>query len=106
MVQGVLMMKSCLFYSYCIDDYSHTSSILEGTHHFLVYDDVNVLGGSLLTIKKGAEALVVASKEICIEVNDKKLKYIVMFSDQHAEQNHNLKNGNKLFERVKQFRYS
>ena len=100
------MMKPCLLHSYNIAEYSHTSSILDGTHHFLVYaDDVNILGGTLHTINKGTGALVVASKEICIEVNDEKLKFILMFRDQHAGQNHNLKIGNKSFERVKQFRY-
>ena len=34
---------------------------LNGTHQFLVYaDDVNILGGSVDTIKKNTEALVVA----------------------------------------------
>jgi len=95
-------MKPCLLHSYRIADYYHTSNILEGTHHFLVYaDDVNLLGGSLHTIKKDTEALIVISKEICIEVNDEKLKYILMFRDQHAGQNHNLKIGNKSFDRVK-----
>src|SRR5215475_6517646 len=38
---------------------------LNGTHQFFVYaDDVNMLGGSVHAIKKKAEALVVASKEI------------------------------------------
>jgi hypothetical protein len=38
---------------------------LNGTHKILVYaDDVNILGGSIHTIKKNAEALVVASNEI------------------------------------------
>jgi hypothetical protein len=37
---------------------------LNGTHQVLVYaDDVNILEGSIHTIKKNAEALVVASKE-------------------------------------------
>ena len=37
---------------------------LNGTHQLLVYgDDVNILGGSVHTIKKNAEALVVATKE-------------------------------------------
>jgi hypothetical protein len=43
----------------------------------------------LHTIKKGTEALVVTSKETCIEVNDENLKYILMSIDQHAGQNHN-----------------
>jgi len=42
----------------------------------LVYvDDVNVLGESLNTIKEKAEALVVACKEIGLEVNAEKTRY-------------------------------
>ena len=38
---------------------------LNGTHHLLAYaDDVNILGGSVHTVRKNAEALVVATKEI------------------------------------------
>ena len=37
---------------------------LNGTHQLLAYaDDVNILGGSIHTIEKNTEALVVASKE-------------------------------------------
>jgi hypothetical protein len=35
----------------------------------------------------------------------KKTKYMVMSQDQHAEQNHNLKIGNKSFEMVEKFKY-
>ena len=52
---------------------------LDGTHQLLVYaDDVNILGGSVHTIKEKAEALIVASKEIGLEVNVDKTKYMVM----------------------------
>ena len=52
---------------------------LNGTHQLLVYaDDVNVLGGSVHIIKENAEALVVASKEIGLEINADKVKYMVM----------------------------
>jgi len=55
---------------------------LNGTHHFLVYaDDVNILGGSIHTIKENAEALVVASKENGLEVNADKTKYMVKSQD-------------------------
>jgi hypothetical protein len=46
---------------------------LNGTHQLVVYaDDVNILGGSVHAIKKDTEALVVASKEIGLEVNAEK----------------------------------
>ena len=52
---------------------------LNDTHQLLVYaDDVHVLGGSENTIKENAEALVVASKGIGLEVNADKTKYMVM----------------------------
>jgi hypothetical protein len=45
----------------------------------LVYaDDVNILGRSIHTTKKITKALVVASKEIGLEVNADKTKYMGM----------------------------
>jgi hypothetical protein len=53
---------------------------LNGTHQLLDYaDDVNILGGSVHTVRGNAEALVVATKEIGLEVNADKTKYMVMF---------------------------
>ena len=50
---------------------------LNGTHQLLVYaDDVNILGGGVHTIKENAEAVIVASKEIELEVNADKTKYM------------------------------
>ena len=58
---------------------------LYGTYQLLVYgDDVNILGGSVRTIKENAGALLVASKEIGLEVNTDKAKYIVMSRDQNV----------------------
>jgi len=48
---------------------------LNGAHQLLVYADDDILGGNVHTIKKNTEALVVASKEIAIEVNAAKTKY-------------------------------
>ena len=79
---------------------------LNGTHQLLVYvDDVNMLGGSIHTVKENAEALVVTSKEIGLEVNADKTKYMVMSRDQDARQSHSMKTDNSSFERVEEFKY-
>jgi len=79
---------------------------LNGTHQLLVYaDDVYTLKGSIHTAKEHAKALVVASKEIRLEVNADKTKYMVMSQDQNAGQSHSMKTDNSSFERVKEFNY-
>jgi len=79
---------------------------LNGKHQLLVYaDDVNILGGSVHAVKETAEALVVASKEIGLEVNDDKTKHLVMSRDQNSGRSHNIKTDNSSFERVKEFGY-
>jgi hypothetical protein len=51
---------------------------INGTHQLLVYaNDINILEGSVHTIKENEEALLVASKETGIEVNADKPKYMV-----------------------------
>jgi hypothetical protein len=42
------------------------------------------LGGSIYTIMKNIEALVVASKESGLQVNAEETKYMVMSWDKHA----------------------
>ena len=79
---------------------------LNGTYQLLVYaDDVNILGGSVHTIRKNTEALVVACKETGLEVNADNTKYMVMSRDQNAGPSHNIKIDNSSFESVEEFKY-
>ena len=79
---------------------------LNGTHQLLVYaDDVNILGGSVHTIKESAKSLIVASKETGLEANADKTKYMVMPRDQSAGRNLNMSIDNRFFEMVEEFKY-
>jgi hypothetical protein len=79
---------------------------LNSTHQLFVYaDDVNILGESIHTIRKNIEALVVASKEIGLEINVEITNYMVMSRDQNEGQNGIIQIGNKSFETVEQFKY-
>ena len=77
---------------------------LNGIHQLLFSaDDVNLLGGSVHTIQKNAEDLVVASKETGIEVNADKTKYMAMSRDQNTGRN--IKTDNSSFEKVEELKY-
>jgi hypothetical protein len=53
---------------------------LNGAHLLLVYaDGCNILGGRIHTIKKNTEALVVAGKQIGVEVNSDTTKCMKIF---------------------------
>jgi hypothetical protein len=77
-----------------------------GTHQLLANaDDVNILRGSVHAVKKNTEALVGAVKEIGLEVNADKTKYMVMSRDQNAGRNHNIRIDKGSFEWVEEFKY-
>jgi len=79
---------------------------LTGKYQFLVYaDDVNILGGSLHTVRETAEPLIVTSKEIGLEVYADKCKYMAMSRDHNVGQNHSVNVDNSSFERVEEFKY-
>ena len=80
--------------------------ILNGTHQLLAYaDDVNILGGSIRTLKENAEALVAANSGIVLEVNADKTKYMVMSRDQNAGRIHSVRIDNSTFVRMEEFKY-
>jgi hypothetical protein len=65
---------------------------LNGMYQLLAYaDDVNILGGSVHNVKENAEALLVAAKEIGLEVNADKTKCMVMSRDRNAGRGHSVK---------------
>jgi len=79
---------------------------LNGTHQLLAYADyVNILGGSIHTLKENAEALVAASRETGLEVSADKTKYMVMSRDQNAGRIQSVRTDNSTFERVEEFKY-
>ena len=63
------------------------------------------MGRSLHTVGENAEALVVATKEIGLEVNADKTKYMIMYRDQNAGRSHSMKTDNSSIERVEEFKY-
>jgi ribosomal protein S2 len=66
---------------------------------------VNLLGDNIDNIKKNAETLIDASKEVGLEANAGKTKYILLSRHQNAVQNHDKKICNRSFENVAQFKY-
>jgi hypothetical protein len=51
---------------------------LTGTHHILVYADINLLGNSVNTIKENTETLLEASRDVGLEINAEKIRYRIM----------------------------
>ena len=79
---------------------------LNGTHQLLAYaDDVNILAGSMHTLKENAETLVAATMEIGLEVSADKTKYMVMSRDENAGRIQSVRIDNSTFERVEEFKY-
>jgi hypothetical protein len=79
---------------------------LNGTHQLLAYaDDVNLLGDNIDPIKKSTETLIDASKEVGLEINVEKTKYMLLSRQQDVGQNQDIKIANRSFENVSQLKY-
>jgi hypothetical protein len=73
------------------------------THQLLVYvNDVTLLHKN---INKNGEALIRHYKEISLQANTKKMKYMFMPHIQHPGQNYSLMTTNKFFASVATFKY-
>jgi hypothetical protein len=78
---------------------------LNGTHQLLVSaDNVNLLGDNIDTIKKNTQTLIVASKEVGLEVNTEETKYMLLSHYQNAGQSHAINKANRCFEYVTQLK--
>jgi hypothetical protein len=78
---------------------------LNGAHLLLAYtDDVKLLGDNIDTIKKNSETLFDASKEVGLEINPEKTKYMLLFHYWNAGKNQQNKIENRLFENVSQLK--
>jgi hypothetical protein len=64
---------------------------LNGTHQLLAFvDDVNIVGENTDTIKKNTQALLDTSKEVGLEVNTEKSKYMLTSHSQKVGQKHSI----------------
>jgi hypothetical protein len=63
-------------------------------------DNVNLLGENTHTVKKNTKSLLIASREIGLEVDTEKVS-----REQNAGQNHNTKLRNTFFESVGTFKH-
>jgi hypothetical protein len=79
---------------------------MNGTHQLLDYaDDVNIVGENIDTIQKKTKDLLDASKEVGLEENPEKIKYMLVSRCQKAGQRQSTKIGNRSLESMAKFKY-
>jgi hypothetical protein len=79
---------------------------LSGTHQLLVYgDDINLLSDSINTTNENTGTLLESSRDIGLEINTEKTKYMIMSRHPNSGQNQSIKTANESFENVAKFKY-
>jgi hypothetical protein len=66
---------------------------------------VKLLGDNIDTTKKNTPTITDVSREVGLEVNTEKTKYMLLSRLQNAGQNHDETTANRFFEYVAQFKY-
>jgi len=98
-----MLFKFALEYAIRRVPVNQDSLKLNVTHQLLAYaENVNILGGSIHTLKENTEALVVATREIRLEVRADKTKYTLMSRDQNVGRIDSMSIDNSTFERVEE----
>jgi hypothetical protein len=71
---------------------------LNGIHQLLAYtNEVNLLGDNINIINQNTGTLIDSRKEVGLEVNVEKTKYMLVSRDQNAGENRDIKTGNRQF---------
>jgi hypothetical protein len=79
---------------------------LKEIHQLLVYaDDFNLLGDSVNIIEENTHAILQASRDVGLEMNAEKTKYMIMSRHPNLVQNQNIRTANESFENVAKFKY-
>jgi hypothetical protein len=79
---------------------------LSGTHQLVAYaDDVSLLGDNMDAITKNTETFTDVSKEVGLEINVEKTKYMLLARHRIAGECWDIKIANRPLENVSQFKY-
>jgi hypothetical protein len=77
-----------------------------GSHQLLAYaDNINKVRGNINTIQKNTKAVLDASRDVGLEVNPEKTKYMLMPRSHKPGQKHGIEIATRSFEGVAKFKY-